>query len=452
MQNSKDKQRIFAFIFQCSIEYRSLLLSGLYEELIKHHKVILISRECSSKNLDEYSAYYKINTYKFDKKYFLHPMLKIENLVLASRKARHRIKKIGNFGYFSNDRALKWTDYILGNNFVFRILNALAVKKIHKHYVRKDIQSIYQTLNITDVILCGYSNAGNKLFAINAIESNVNVWITLNNWKDLYVNNFIPFIPNKIFSWNNAIIKEYLKRNMHLTQKNFSTVGNPAFDRFYKYKPKFSRSYYENKYGIQSKQPLILYTLLAPDVYSSELEIVKLIGNVIKRNYPDKNDRPFLLLRRNPMDEETLNEEKIDDDIVFAEHYFEGSKEKAIFIQSIEGESEWLDLIYYSDIVVNVASTVTLEALMMKKPVINIEFNGNGDNEPLLKKFTEAPFYTPLLNRSDVKVCRNIREFESAFCIFIAKKHIQVPLPDLLGNFDGNASKRLLEKIFEDKL
>jgi len=452
MQKLGDKRRTFAFIFQCSIEYRSLLLSGLYEKLIKHHNIILLSKECSSKNLDEYSKYYKLNTHKLDKEYFIHPMLKIENLALASRKARHRIKKIGNFGYFTNDRKLKWTDYIIGNSLIFRILNAIAVKKIYKHYLRKDIQSIYQNLNITDVILCGYSNAGNKLFAINALESNINVWITLNNWKDLYVNNFIPFIPNKIFAWNNTMIKEYLERNPHLTQKHFSATGNPAFDRFYKYNPKFSRNYYENKYGIQPKQPMILYTLLAPDVYPFEIDIIRLLSKTIKKNYSEEKTTPLLLLRKNPMDEVTSDKEKIEENIIFAEHYFEGSKEKAIFIQSIEGESEWLDLIYHANIVVNVASTVTLEALMLKTPVINIEFNGNGNNELVLKKFTEAPFYAPLLNRPDVKVCKNIREFEIVFNTFLKNQNICIGTPDLVGDFDGKASERLLEKIYEESI
>lgn len=453
MQKSENNIRTFAFLFQCSSEYKSLLLSGLYHQLKKKHNVIGIMQDCSSIYLDEYSHDYDFEVYKFSEQYFQHKELRIEQIAAASRKARHRIKKIGNFGYFSIDRPIKWIDHILGNYFVYLILHLLTLIQIRKNYKCKDILEIYKKIGITDLVLCGYANAGNKLFAVNAQHANTNVWITLSNWKDLYVNNFIPFSPTKIFSWNNEMKTEYLKRNFHLSSKSFSTIGNPAFDRFYAFTPKYNRDYYNLKYDIGSNQPILLYTMLAPDAYPYEIESILLINDMLNTLYPNKNNRPCILLRRNPLDTVNLHQSHLDANSIFADHYFEGNKEKGIIIQSHEGEDEWLDLIYHSSIVINVASTVTLEALMLNTPVINIEFNGDGANEPFLKKFTEAPFYVPLLNRQDTKVCRTIVEFKSALLYYLGNNEYEIAVPSIIGSFDGQASQRMIETmLLEDNI
>ncbi len=448
MQKSEDKQRTFAFAVLFGFETKNFFGSGLYDVLSKQYKSFILRRDFPTQNFDAYVKDYDLDCIIFKKNDTLKKRLKSEAYNLASRRAYKRVNHITNFNYFKKDREIKFTDYLLGNKLVYKALNALAVKGISKNYFNNTLKKIYDQHNMTDLIITGYSSAEAISLAISAQNSGRNVYLVINSWKDFYVNDFIPFNPTKVFVWSQSMKEQLLSSNSHINPSDVIVSGNPSFDRFFAYKPIHPKEYYAKKYRFDVERPVILYSMISPKAYEKEKEIIELINQKLVVKYPDEKKRPVIILRRNPIDETEVDESFFSgNNVRYADNYFEGSYENAVFVQLPEGETEWMDLLYHADINMNVASTVTLESLMMRTPVINIEFDAKGNKDDALIRYAEAPFYIPLHNRKDIVIAETLDLCMKAIDNFLTQNVTIEDLNPILDIFDGKATERILEEI-----
>ena len=448
MPKLEDKQRVFAFVVLYGFETKNYFGSGLFEEISKSFKTIVLRRDFSTENFNEYISDYQLNVEVIPQVILQRERQQFENLLLASRRANKRLNNIGNFNYFKTDRTLKWTDYILGNVRIGKILTWMAKKQVASNYFSKDLEEIYDKYGVTDVVIAGYSSVESIVLAQTAKKANCNVWLTINSWKDFYVNDLVSFEPTKVFVWSQNMGKQLIASNSHMNERNVSISGNPSFDRFYKYIPTHTKGYYAKKYSFDSNCPMILYSMISPKAYDVEKESIELINQKLIKQYTEEDKRPIIILRRNPIDETVVDEKYFSDDNVrYADNYFEGSYENAIFVQLNEGETEWMDLLYYANININVASTVTLEALMLSTLVINIEFDGTGQKNEQLSRYADAPFYAPLHGRMDVSIVPTIDECMEAIDTYLYGEISVESLYPIVAQSDGKSSQRITEEI-----
>ncbi len=428
-------------------ETKNFFGSGLYELFSQDYKTLVLRRNFPTRNFDEYITRYNLDVIKLED-FTLKQRLKIEDLFLSSRRSRQRIKNIRNFNYFRADRERKLSDFLLGNKLVCALLGNYTMSQLPSYYHNKILESIYNNCGMTDLILPGYSSIESIALANTALKTGRNVWLVINSWKDFYVNDLIPFTPTKTFVWSQQMKNQLLSSNAHIDPASVITSGNPSFDRFFNYYPIHSKIYYAEKYRFDPRRPLILYTMISPKAYVEEKEIIESINKKLISMYPNENFRPIILLRRNPIDETIADEGFFtDNNIRYADNYFDCAYEDSVFVQLQEGEIEWMDLLYHADINMNIASTVTLEALMMATPVINIEFSAEGVQDDRLSRYTTAPFYLPLLERKDVAIAHSIGECFEAIDNYLKNDTIIEPLSPILDSFDGFATQRMIKEI-----
>jgi len=448
LQKLENKERVFGIVVLFGFETKNFFGSGLYKRLSENHKMVVFRREFPTKNFNEYIKKFGLDVTILEKDMLVKNRLKCETLFHASRKARNRLKNIENFNYFTSDRKIKFTDYILGNYLVNKLLNIVTMGEVFQKYFNGELQKIFNQNEVTDLIMTGYSSLEGMTIANTALQNGCNVWLVINSWKDFYVNDLIPFTPTKTFVWSKQMKEQLLESNTHISASSIIVSGNPSFDRFYEYKPVNLKLYYGKKYRFDSERPIILYTMISPIAYDNEIGCVELINQKLIELYPDEKLRPVIVLRRNPIDEKKVDEDYFSgNNVRYADNYFDISHENAVFVQLNEGETEWMDLLYYADINMNVASTVTLEALMMQTPVINIEFDANGNQDIRLTRYANASFYAPLHNRQDVIVSSAINECLDAIEKFLSKEIIIEDIDIILDNINGQATEKILQKI-----
>lgn len=447
MQESVNKKRVFGIVVLHGFETKNFFASGLYEKLSEEYKVVVLRQNFPTKNFIEYIDKYNLDVVELDQQ-VAKKRLRSEALFLASMRARQRINNVENFNYFKTDRERRISDYILGSRLLHDIFGMRAKVDVSKYYYDNNLEEIYHTQGITDLIIAGYSSPESIALATTAIRNGRNVWLVINSWKDFYVNGLIPFTPTKTFVWSQQMKEQLLLLNSHISSSDVIVSGNPSFDRFFKFKPLRTKAYYGEKYNFNPKRPLILYSMISPKAYEYEKESIELINQKLVVLYPDEIQRPVIVLRRNPIDETFVDETYFSDNNVrYADNYFEGNYENAVFVQLNEGEKEWMDLLYHADINMNVASTVTLEALMMKTPVINIEFDAKGGRNEQLGRYAEAPFYEPLHNRGDVVIAETLTVCMDAIDRFLIHDVIIEDLEAILGSFDGQATRQIIKEI-----
>lgn len=444
-----NKRTITPCVFY-GIEYRMFLLSGMTQVLQDHGaRISVLKKDVPNAHFDSYVNGMDVHLLQLGK--LGATRTRVENYFLKIRQSRMRLKGIGTFkNYNQKSNALTWKDYLFGNEFVYGCLRLLTQKQIHKHYVNKTVQEKLLNMGTTDILLAGYSSAESILLAVNARSLGIKIWCMVNSWKDLYINDFLPFQMDGLFVWSDQMRGEYLRLNTHMEPSHIYAYGNPVFDRFFEYKPHFEKTYYEDKYGISKDRTYILYSMLDPDRYEHEHRLIKKISDGLSKVYA-ADERPYIVVRKNPFDRTDRVDEffRHDTYIRVAEHFSLRNKEDDFFVQGMEGEIEWLDLLYYAAMNMGAASTVALESIMLSKPVITIGFDESGQSSLLMKEMAQAPFYKALLEREDVLLSMSLEECLNEVLKVSTSQTGRDALPEILGCFDGKAVENISHIILE---
>ena len=154
-------------------------------------------------------------------------------------------------------------------------------------------------------------------------------------------------------------------------------------------------------------EKIILYTCANPKIIPDEYDIVKLILTECPSEYR-------FVIRPNPQDDTPGRWEKLI-------HFREGLSidipnwywDQKVNIPEPNAEEHWRNLLMRCCLVIGVASTVTLEALLLNKKVLNIAFGSDGSESEYLREITYAPYYEGLLQHTSVYVCSNIKCFNT---------------------------------------
>lgn len=448
MKKSNNK-RNFALYFGLGIEANNFILSGFAQKLQETNDVIALTNY-DSEILDSLltsSKISKINIKNFNLKN--KKRNKIEDKFLGSRRAHLRLNGITPIGWRGNFTKKRKKDYLVGNSLVYAFYKNKTIKENSKHYFCKELSEFLKEQKITDIVLQAYSAPDVMTLGITANKIGVNIWLMNWGWKDFYINEFIPFQISGFFTWSEKYLKLYKAYNQHLNSTVFYSFGNIGFDRFWNYTPKKELEYYIKKYNLNRGRPIVLYTMINPDVYAKEINIIKAILDKYRDNNIDVN----LLLKPNPMDNDTKKFDflfKEYKNISVTENLWLYDKKHNFNLMTKEAKEEWMDLIYYSIFTMNVASTVTVESLIMKKPVLNIGFGADQEDNEHILAFGNSDYYKDLFLRDDVNLASNLAEV-----ITYSKKYLksQPKQKFKLDNFlveNSNATTDVINIILKD--
>lgn len=439
--------RTFAIFIYYGIELNNFYYSGFLDQLKEKANIIILTPHTNLeiiKKLKETN--FKIIYIKLQK----HKAGFLEKFFLSSRRARLRINGINPFGWQGNTRKKKYSDYLIGNIFVYKIIHIVYQKIIFRKYFNKELSKVFKKNYITDVIMQSYSSAQSIEIGITSNHSKIKTWLINWSWKDFYTNEYLPFEINKFFTWNKEYKYLYSKFNKHINLGKIKAIGNPSFDVFDNYKPKKNLTYYSQKYNFDSTKKIIIITLINPKVFPNENELLKRIFEEIEIKF---NDIVFLL-KPNPMDSnsDALKNEFENINVILLEnlwYYFEKLNFNCITFDAI---TEWLDLLFYSIGTINIASTIIIESLLMQKPVININFGNNVTETDFIQNFLNAPYYKKIILRNDVLVANNISEMVKYIQNISDNKVKVTENLNLFLENNKNVSQLIISEIYEDSI
>lgn len=424
---------------------RNMLFSGLATELQRKYKVSILTHQ-HNEYLDHAAKDNNLEIIQILPESLKKKRLKIEGYFLSSRRARLRLDNNKSFRLMTKAPEVRKKDYILSNDLLYKVLQKITWKKTQKNYYDKQLAESIKKYGITDVIIQGYSTPEAMVVGVTASQLNCKVWVINWSWKDFYVNEYIPFKVNGLFTWSDELKQNYIEYNKHIDQGLFEAIGNLSFDKMYNYKPTRALNYYAAKYGFSESTRIILYSMVHPAVYADEHMLIKRIYDQLE-NSTLAGDFIFLM-KPNPMDKvlTRLFDIEIKNRLITLENLWEYSQKDDFNMITDEGQTEWLDLIYYSDINISVASTVTIEYLIMNKPVINVLFDATLNlNEDFVRLY-EAPYYASCKNLDTVKPVKSIDKIEQTLLNLLHKEKATNEVEKII-KIDGNSIPHFLNKI-----
>jgi hypothetical protein len=309
-------------------------------------------------------------------------------------------KEIGTFHNYKKVRKKSVRSRLIGNGLLKYWFERKALKTVKDQYYSPAIEKIFKDYNVRFLIGTNYGSAFSKNAYVTANRIGISTFFLVGSWKDLYINDFIPFdFLEGIFVWSEQMKSSYLDHMHYLDRKKVIVSGNPTFDLLKTAKAKLDRQYYSVKYGIPLEATWLLYTMMPPGLVNDEIQTIILSANHILKSFNSKE--LVLIVRRNPNHSaDDFVEIELPDNLIIADHYCTYDKQKDMLVQTSEGESEWIDLLNHCAGNLSVPSTVSLEFLTLNKPVLNIGYGPDGNPDERIRQHFKAGFYRPILENN----------------------------------------------------
>ena len=217
---------------------------------------------------------------------------------------------------------------------------------------------------------------------------------------------------DKVIVWSEFHKKQLIEYYGHNPQ-DILVAGIPHSDYFVRYRDKFlPKRKLLKKISAPQNKKLITYTTASAAGAPYEQEIIEIICKAIKGG---KITHPsHLHVRLHPADDFSRHEKlkKYGDIITFEEPGRFASDAKRMWFPSEKDLIHYANLLYCSDVLVNVASTVTLDAAMFDTPIVNIAFDGYRKRKFFESnvRYFKTTHYGALVKTRGVKVAKNADE------------------------------------------
>ena len=411
------KKTIFiAIAFGTSV--RDVLRNDTYKMLLNDNniRVVVFAQEISEEFVSEFGhlnqvSFEQINPFKatFVERFLLH---------FHRSTLRNRCRTI-DLGNTSGDT--KVLDFFMPfANLAHRIFgiertNNLIYFLYQIFAKRKDYFAVFAKYKPNLVIVTRVLNYSSDYPVMRTANFlNVPVIALVSSWDNLTSKAFFPFSLRHLVVWNN-ILKDEAISLFNFPHEKISVTGIPRYDLFFRKFNFKSKSDFFRKWNIKSKNKIITYCTGSEttgksilDPISPESGIVKYIakecekkifGDVtfIVRLHPQANINHYLGL--NSMNNVILN--------------IPGKKGR--FQDRLFSENEDIEfgeLMLYSDVVINFASTVTIDAAVFDTPIVcvNFDFNGERPYEISPKRIYEFDHYAKLLKMEGVSLSNSRKE------------------------------------------
>lgn len=433
---------------------RYICHTDILKTLIKNDvKIAIISNNSKATknnlNIDNIDYYEfsekKINNYKFSSRFYN----LLERFRMFTYGGKYQTPEIiFNFTYLKDKK-----------KFLFKIIKFLLNKIKFLRKLLMHIQSYYFPQELFQVIkeikpdLILTTSLGTFTFDEYLLRISKKLKVksatVILSWDNTTTRGYPGALPDEVFSWTDIMKKELVDFSDY-SENNIKVAGVPHFDTYFSQKDIISKKEFLKKLNIEEKKKIILFVTKGPSTYQYNPNICKIIAEGISNN---QIENCHLITRIHPLhykinkenNEIEFNEalkvfemlnNKYDcltvnyPNITSLKQNFEMEKNEQNFIKN---------LIFYSDIIVNIYSTFNIEGSIFNKPLINIDF----DNMDTMYNWNNK--YERQSIEIDRNLDHNIRIIKTEGVKNIKNVKDLIPsINDYLNNPDKDTSKRFL--------
>jgi hypothetical protein len=300
-----------------------------------------------------------------------------------------------------------------------------------------------------------YTNlyAKDPCIEIEAQRRKIKTLCLMLSWDNPTTKGPFPVRPDKIIVWN-TILKEELVSHHQCDPANVLISGVPQFD-IYCRKDRFrSREDFFRHWGLDPKKKLLTYTTGSFTMIPYEPEVVDILYKALQTSLFFAPAQ--ILLRLHPKD-------------VYKRYdTFEGKPNITIQMpgRAANTADNWnpttedmyglAELMHYSDVVINVASTITLDAACFDTPVVNVAFDGyhKVSYGKSCKRYYDYEHYKNVVKTGGIKISHTPEELIGAVNAYLIDRTLDAEgrqrlRDELCWKLDGQAGNRIAKYILE---
>ena len=273
------------------------------------------------------------------------------------------------------------------------------------------------------------------------------------SWDNVTTKNRMVFGYDGYIVWNEKVKEELLNFYPDSRRKPIYVVGPPQFDVFYQGRFVESREDFCKKQKLDPALPIIVYAIGSPNFLKEHHGAVHLARKVSEGSLGDVQ----LLVRPHPIHDNAEMRElfEIFGPRVQLQDSTNAGKQLTRRTQDVAQITEWVNTFRHAAVVVNLSSTVTVDASIFDKPVVNLDFDpqpGQSDQQ-LIKEVNHSwPHFKPIAESGGVWLVNNFDELEHAVKTYLEKPELHREerkwvVEHVCGFTDGNCGERMSKAI-----
>lgn len=442
-----------------SIAY-NLLHNDFYRELReRYHLIIFTSAHSDKRFLDEFShpnvsfvpleevelSFFEEVIFFFHKHLIYNPTVAQKDRwgIIGDPKSKHptwmgyKIRKIV-FGALSKIHFLRD---------IVRYIDSLFLQRTQVQKFKTDLRSAK-----VDLVVATFINSNVEAALIKASnELGIPSIGYPKSWDNLSKHG-LRAKPGRLIVWNESMRRQAISFDNY-KKTEVDIVGVPQYDAYVDQSLIMSREQFCKEYDLDPKKKIILFGSEGK-LFPSDSAIAKLIFHMIENKELGYDAQ--LLVR--PHYGYKADEKKFADiagEVVKIDMF---NKPSSCFRDSWDHSpvfaKRFINCLYHADVLINTASTLTIDAVCFDTPVINIAFNGE---ESLPYKYSvarwyETYYYKEVLQYNATVLVKTRDELRVAISTYFEnpsfKQQERMKLKeDFCFKFDGHSGYRLFESV-----
>jgi hypothetical protein len=242
------------------------------------------------------------------------------------------------------------------------------------------------------------------------------------SWDNVSTKNRMVFNYDGYIVWNERIKKEL--HHFYPRTKNVPiyVVGSPQFDVFHQERFYTTREAFCARQGLDPELPIILYAIGSPNFLKEHHGAEYMARRVSNGDLGDVQ----LLVRPHPIHEDGAMSAMFDQYGSRVRVQKSPNAGKALNKRTQDEEQiiEWVNTFRHADVVVNLSSTVTIDAAIFDKPVVNLDFDpqpGQADQQLIKDVNHKWDHFKPIAESGGVWLVNDFNEMVNAIKTYLSE-------------------------------
>ena len=360
---------------------RDVLRSDTYKVLKQQKDVILVvvssaskdesfQQEFGGENIEfEYLGVYKPNKFEL-----LFQSFYLSTLAFKSNTIRL---------YSQADKKSALRFFIPLSNTLSKVMGRFNLQKLLGFFMRvsnpsRPYKSMFEKHNPDLVVVTRVLRASPDYPILKeAAVRKLPVIALVSSWDNFTTKGFFPFGIKKLVVWND-VMKQEATELFGFPDEHILLTGIPRFDTYFKNPPLRSRSEFFQYYNLDENKKLVTYTtgnktlVLPPgDDISAEVEVAWALASAINSETIPNSQ---LLVRLHPLAEYSDFEalDKLENITVQVPGKVDKFKDRLF---SAKDDLEIAETLKHSDLILNVASTMTIDSAVFDTPSLSVSYD-----------------------------------------------------------------------------
>ena len=227
---------------------------------------------------------------------------------------------------------------------------------------------------------------------------------------DNFTNKLLPVRRvDRLIVWNDLMKQQAVDLHGY-DARQIRVAGTPQWDLYFKSGPVTPRETFFRRVGADPSKKLVALTTTPRELYPHHDHVLRvLIDAVRRRSWPHATQ---ILVRLHPRDDADAYSAFRNVPDVIIEKPFRStvrSGDGMAVDVTAENQQHLADTLRYSDVVVNVASTIAIEAAVFDTPVVNISFDGETPSpwERSARRYYRFTHYVNITRHGAVRVAES---------------------------------------------